>query len=496
LGKSKRLPTGVEGLDLILNGGLIPNKTYLLRGGPGTGKTTLGIHYLAEGVKYGENSTLITLTENKKQLINDFNKRNFDLEKIDFIDLTPSSKLIEDNQNYSVFSVEEVEKKSITEKIIDKLKESNADRVYFDGLTQLRFLAKNEFEFRNEILSLIQFAVDRKMTLLISSEANKNRPDDDLQFMTDAVIDLSFINKNRRYINISKFRGSDFICGKHSVKLTEKGMKIYPQLKLQKNDFNYNNKINSSGISEVDKLLHGGLEKGTTTVISGASGVGKTTLGLQFLQAASERGERSVVYTFEEDERTLLKRAESIDINLSDLINDDQLKLKKVDPLEFTPGEFSHLLIKEAEKNNTKTIMLDSVSGYRLSFAAVSDAKNEIIRNLHALTNYLNNQGITVLLINEIDNITGDFKATELGISYLADNIMFLRYLEFNGELKKAIGVLKKRLSDFEKQMREFEITSQGIKVGKPLTHLRGILTGNPEFINNEFRGSSKHEFK
>jgi circadian clock protein KaiC len=178
------------------------------------------------------------------------------------------------------------------------------------------------------------------------------------------------------------------------------------------------------------------------------------------------------------------------------MITKEKLKIKKVDPLEFTPGEFTHLLIKEAERNDTKTIMLDSVSGYKLSFAGLSEVKNEIIRNLHALTNYLNSKGITVLLINEIDNITGDFKATELGISYLADNIMFLRYLEFSGELKKAIGVLKKRLSDFEKQMREFEITDQGIKVGKPLTHLRGILTGNPEFINQDFKGSSKNEFK
>ncbi|TDO78291.1 KaiC/GvpD/RAD55 family RecA-like ATPase [Halanaerobium saccharolyticum] len=293
--KNKRLLTGVEGLDVILNGGLIAKKTYLLRGGPGTGKTTLGIHYLVEGIKNDENSTLITLTENKNKLISDFNNRNFNLEKINFIDLTPSSKLIEDNQQYSVFSVEEVEKKSIIEKIIDELKVSKADRVYFDGLTQLRFLAKNEFEFRNEILSLIQFAVDRKITLLISSEANKNRPDDDLQFMTDGVIDLSFINKNRRYINISKFRGSDFITGKHSLKLTEEGMKVYPRLKINKNEFDYNNEIISSGILEVDNLLHGGIEKGTTTVISGASGVGKTTLGLQFLQAASKRGERSVI---------------------------------------------------------------------------------------------------------------------------------------------------------------------------------------------------------
>jgi circadian clock protein KaiC len=493
--QSKRLLTGIEGLDIILNGGLIPNKTYLLRGGPGTGKTTLGIHYLIEGVKNGEESALITLTENKNKLINDFKSRGFDLTKLKFIDLSPTSDLIESNENYNVFPVEEVEKEPLINKIISTLKKSNADRVYFDGLKQLRFLSKNEYEFRKYMLSMLQFAADNQITLLVSSEASKNEPDDDLQFLSDGVINLNFVDKNRRYIDISKFRGSDFINGKHSFKIKKDGIEVYPKLKLQKNKTVYQRKTISSGITEIDKLLHGGIESGTTTVISGASGVGKTTFGVQFMQSAARNGARSVIYTFEEDDSILLKRSESVSIKLNNLINNNQLEIKKVDPLEYTPGEFTNFLIKESEKNDTKNIMLDSVSGYRLSFAGAAEDKNEIVSNLHSLTNYLNNRGITVLLINEIANITGDFKVTELGISYLADNIMFLRYLEFNGELKKAIGVLKKRLSDFEKQLREFKISSQGIKVGKPLTQLRGILSGNPEFINNKFKESIKDEF-
>lgn len=494
--RGKRLLTGVEGLDLILNGGLIPNKTYLLRGGPGTGKTTLGIHYLVEGVKNGEKSALITLTEDKSKLINDFKNRNFNLDRVSFIDLSPSANLIESSESYDIFPVEEVEKEPLINKIISKLKESNADRVYFDGLKQLRFLSKNEYEFRKYMLSMLQFAADNKITLLVSSEASKNEPDDDLQFLSDGVINLNFVDKNRRYINISKFRGSDFINGKHSFKIKKAGLEVYPKLRLQKNKADYQSKIISSGITEIDQLLHGGIESGTTTVISGASGVGKTTFGIQFMQAAASTGARSIIYTFEEDDRTLMQRSKSVNIKLDNLIDDNKLEIKKVDPLEYTPGEFTRFLIKEAEENDSKNIMLDSVSGYKLSFASSSKEKDEIIRNLHSLTNYLNSRGITVLLVNEIANITGDFKVTELGISYLADNIMFLRYLEFNGELKKAIGVLKKRLSDFEKQLREFQISSQGIKVGKPLSQLRGILTGNPEFINKNFRGSSNNEFK
>ncbi|RCW57337.1 MULTISPECIES: ATPase domain-containing protein [Halanaerobium] len=496
MNRGKRLLTGVEGLDLILNGGLIANKTYLLRGGPGTGKTTLGIHYLVEGVKNGEKSALITLTEDQNKLIDDFKSRNFSLDRISFIDLSPSSNLIENSKSYNVFPVEEVEKKPLINQIITSLNEINADRVYFDGLKQLRFLSKNEYEFRKYMLSMLQFAADNKITLLVSSEASKNEPDDDLQFLSDGVLNLNFADKNRRYINISKFRGSDFIKGQHSFKIKKKGLEVYPKLRLQKNKTDYPGEIISSGISEVDQLLHGGIESGTTTVISGASGVGKTTFGVQFMQSAAKTGKRSVIYTFEEDDRTLLKRSESVSIELDNLISNNKLEIIKVDPLEYTPGEFTQFLIKEAEENNTRNIMLDSVSGYKLSFASSSAGKNELIRNLHSLTNYLNNIGITVLLINEIANITGDFKVTELGISYLADNIMFLRYLEFNGELKKAIGVLKKRLSDFEKQLREFQICSQGIKVGKPLTELRGILTGNPEFINKELKESSKNGLK
>ena len=206
------------------------------------------------------------------------------------------------------------------------------------------------------------------------------------------------------------------------------------------------------------------------------------------MKEASGRGERSVIYTFEESPEILLKRSESINIPIKKMVQKDRLLIEKVDPLEYTPDEFTHKVKTEVEENNTKIVMIDSVSGYKLAFENLANDNNEIVRNLHALTDYLTEMGITVLLINEIQNITGDFKVTELGISYMADNIIFLRYLEMEGVLNKAIGVLKKRLSDFENKMRQFQITKYGIKVGKPLTQLRGILTGNPEFTKKRER--------
>jgi len=439
----------------------------------------LGLHYLLADSKNKKN-IFITLTEDKDKLYNDAVERGFDLKKINFLDLSPSANSVEKNENYNVFPPSEVDQQPIIEKIVKKLKERKIDRIYFDGLTQLRYLSNDTFQFRKQILSLIQFATDQRATLIISSEASKNKPDDDLQFMCDGVINLSYDN-NRRYIRVSKYRGSNFLSGKHSMKIKKDGIKIYPKLKLTKNRDNYNNKTFSSGISEIDKLLYGGIDHGSTTVITGASGVGKTTLGIQFIKEAASRGENSVVYTFEEDDMALLNRLEKINISIRKIVNQKNLLLERVDPLEYTSDEFAHKVKKEIKEYDAKFVMIDSISGYKLSFDGRENSQDEMVRNLHSLTNYLNNQGVTVIIINEMGNITGDFKVTELGMSYMADNIIFLRYLEIYGEIRKAIGVLKMRASGFENKMRDFKITRNGIKVGNPLTQLRGILTGSPE---------------
>ncbi|MCX7681391.1 MAG: AAA family ATPase, partial [Anaerolineae bacterium] len=227
--------------------------------------------------------------------------------------------------------------------------------------------------------------------------------------------------------------------------------------------------------------LHGGLERGTTTLISGASGLGKTTLGLQFMKEAAGRGERSVVYLFEESVETLLARCRSVNIPAEVMMERGTLHLTRIEPLQYTPDEFARLVRYEVEEQGVRIVMIDSVAGYSLSIRG-----EDLTAHLHALCKYLTNMGVTVLLTVEVEQIVGDFSATGWGISYLADNIIFMRYLEINGELRKAIGVLKKRLSDFEKTLREIEITRYGIKVGKPLTDLRGILTGTPEFVREE----------
>lgn len=280
-----------------------------------------------------------------------------------------------------------------------------------------------------------------------------------------------------RIVYVTKLRGAAFRGGRHAFRLTAQGMEVFPQLIPAEHGRSFMVETISSGVPELDELLHGGLERGTVTIITGPTGAGKTTLGLVFMKEAAGRGERSVVYTFEESAETLLGRSQAINIPVQVMMERGTLLVTRVEPLRYSADEFARLVCREVEERQTRIVMIDSIAGYRLSIRG-----EDLLSRLHALCQYLNQMGVTTLLINEVEAITGQFQATELGISYLADNILFLRYLEIQGELRKAIGVLKKRLSDFEKTLREYEITRYGIKVGRPLTQLRGLLSGQPEW--------------
>ncbi len=478
----KKLSSGIPGLDEVLNEGLIAGDTYLIRGGPGTGKTTVGLHYLCEGSKNGESSLFICLSESVDNIKRNAHQKGFDIQGIHFFDFTPSSEIKADELEYNIFSSNEVEQPSLIKKIAEAIDEVNPDRLFLDGITQLSYLAVDNYQFRKQILSLVKFASKQGGTVMLSSEASEVIKDDDLQFMCDGVINLESTGEEYKLI-VSKFRGSDFKKGYHTITLSSKGILVYPSISMQEVKHDFSPEILSSGVPEIDKLLHGGIERGTTTVLSGPTGVGKSTLAIQFAKEASGRGERSVIYTFEEGVESLKHRAKSVNIPIDKMIEQDNASVEKINPLDYTPDQFAHHIRREVEQMNTKIVILDSVSGYLLSFIRDTNHINEMLRHLHNLSEYLKSKGVTLIFANEVHEITGQFKVSEYGISYLADNIIFLRYLEYEGELRKAVGVLKKRLSNFEKTLREFEITSYGIRVGRPLRELRGILSGSPELV-------------
>ncbi len=477
---SPRLSTGVAGLDEILFGGLLPGRTYLVRGGPGTGKTTLGLHFLAAGAKRGEKVLFITLEEDQERLRADGSQLGLDLTAVEFLDLSPESGYFTEVQSYDIFAPAEVEREPLTNRIIEAVTDLQPTRVFLDPLTQFRYLSTDVFQFRKQVLSFLRFLTEQGCTVIFTSESSAISPDDDLQFMADGIIELSF-DEYGRNLTVAKFRGSEFTGRSHSMRLHAGGMSVSPRLIPQKFRVPFHADVISSGLPELDRLMHGGLERGTVTFFSGPTGVGKTSLGLQFIKKAAERGERSVLFSLEEELDIILGRSESIQIGAAAMVEKGELRLEKIEPLQFTPDEFAQRVRHEVEVNHARIVMIDSISGYRLSMRG-----RDLVGHLHALTKYLQNMGVAVLLTVETAQLTGDFRVTDQEISYLADNIVFLRYLEIDGELRKAIGVLKKRLSNFEKTLREFEITADGIKIGQPLSNLRGILTGTPTWIGRE----------
>lgn len=474
-----RIGSGVDGLDEVLGGGFIKGRAYLVRGGPGTGKTILGLHFLAAGAREGERCIFITLGEPAQQLRQNGMALGLDLKQVHFLDLSPTPEFFADAESYDIFSPAEVELEPTTRRIVDEIEAFKPQRVFLDAMTQFRYLSAEPFHFFKQVLSFLRFLVAQGATVVFTSEGSPSAPDEDLQFMADGVISLA-MTQDGRSLTVSKFRGSGFLDGLHSLRLDSTGMEIFPRLVPEPpTEEIISGEVLSSGVPELDQLLHGGIERGTVSIVSGPSGVGKTTLCLQILKEAASRGERSIAYSFEESVGLIQRRCEAINLPVRSMLARRTLWLQQVEPLRFSPAEFYRLVLRDIEAKSAHIVMIDSVAGFRLSLRG-----NDLVSDLHTLCRELRHRGVTVLLVDEVESITGDFQATEAGLSYLADNIVFLRYLEVRGQLRKAIGVLKKRLSDFEKTLREIEITGDGIKVGKPLTDLRGILTGTPEWQN------------
>ena len=477
-----RKSMGVFGIDEILNGGLIPNRFYLIRGGPGTGKTTLGLHFLLEGIKNNEDILFVTFIEPAEKIKQNAENFGFNLNKVNFLDLNPGADFFQEGQDYDILASDQMEQKPLIEKITKAIEKIKPDRIFFDGITQLKYLATDKFKFRKQLLSLMQFTMKFNSTMVLTSEASDSNPDDDLQFLVDGVINLKLEKESSLHtISVSKMRGTSIRKGKHSFKFTDEGIEVFTNLEGEHIKKTVSQGQLSSGIPEIDKMLFGGLERGTSTIITGPTGAGKTTLGAQFITNNSQTGQ-SILYSFEEAEESLKERLSNINIPIKSMVEKEKLFVKEINPINYTLNEFLQLVRRDVEENDISLLMLDSITGFYMLLE--DDNFSNKNKQLYNLLEYLRSYNISVILINEVKDITGDFRVTDNKSSYLSDNIIFLRHLELNGELQKAIGILKKRMSNFENRLRQFEITGSGIKVGEPLEGLRGILSGNPELIN------------
>jgi circadian clock protein KaiC len=470
-----RLRTGIPGLDDVLRGGLLAGRTYMVRGGPGVGKTALGLHFLVEGAKRGESVVFLSHGSDRESVVSDAASIGLDAGGVRFLDFTPSADFFAESQSYDLFSPAEVERESFTAQLIREIEQLKPTRIFLDALTQVRHLSSDLIDFRRQAHAFLRFLASDGATVVFASGSSDRGTDEDLQFMSDGVINLDYSLALGRTVTVSKLRGSGFRLGTHSGKIDDDGFHVFPRLLPETFDRSVPAESIPSGIGELDAMLNGGIERGSVTLISGPTGVGKTTLGTQFLVEAATRGERGVVYTFEESEELLLRRSEGVGMPIRDMVDQGDVAIVPIEPLHYTPDQFALVVRDEIEQRDARVALIDSTSGYRLAMQG-----ENLLPHLHALCKYLKNMGVTVILIYEIPEITGEFRATGADVSYLADNILFLRYVELSGELRRVVGVLKKRTTDFEKTLRELRITSAGLVVGEPLAGFRGILTGLP----------------
>ena len=476
----ERTSTGVPGLDEILNGGLIRGRNVLVRGSPGSGKTIFGLHFLSAGIDAGESALYVNMGEPQSYVEETADAFGLNADRIRFHNLSPTQEQFSERNSYSVFESSEVEQPSFIATLRETVDELEPDRVLLDPITEFRYLTADERQFRSGILGLLDYLKDLDATVMLTSQAGGSVTDDDLQFLVDAVVSLD-VTPESRAVSVSKFRGSSFRRGTHFYDITDEGLTVWPTLVPDEQEREIEPGTLSSGVTELDELLHGGLDHGTVTILSGPTGVGKTTTGLQFLTQAAVNGKQATLFQFEEAERTIRKRADAIGLPLQDALDSGAMSIVEIPPEAYTIGEFEQF-VRETVESGTEVVMIDGSQGFQENLRGLDDTTGALLR----VGRYLRAAGVSTILVNEVHNITGEFHATEERTSNLADNIVFLRHVEYRGELRKVIGTLKMRTSDFERGLRELEITGDGIRVGEPLSQLRGILTGTPDWNDGD----------
>ena len=465
----------------MLLGGLFPGHVYMIRGQPGAGKTTLALQFLREGAKEGEPVLFVTLSESEEELRENAASHGWDLQGIEFLDLHPGDEDLTPDGQYTIFHPADVELGPVTRRINETLDRIKPARVAFDSLTEFRLLSRDPLRYRRQILSLKSGLIARGITTLFLGESARQDLDIEVASIVQGVIALNLTKGRegmaRRSIEVEKFRGSSFREGEHPFRIERGGLIVFARLIAREHGREFARRRLSSGLAEMDRMLGGGLDRGNATLITGNAGVGKTTLGMNFLATAARSGTRSVLYTFDEGAEDIARRCDDIGMDIASNLAGGLIQIRKINPLLLYPDEFASWVRADAEIRGVGLVMIDSLNGYRQSMPD----ERYLVGHMHQLIGYLNQMGITSILINQVSNFTGDFAATQFGLSYLADAVIVLKYYEFGGALHKAIGVLKKRLSDHEKTLHEYKITDKGIAVGAPLPMLRGILRGEAE---------------
>jgi circadian clock protein KaiC len=471
---------GVPGLDEVLAGGFKRGSLFLVEGQPGVGKTTIALQFLLEGAKAGERNLYITLSETKAELLDGAASHGWNLDRgVEVFELQPAENVLDPDQQQSLLYSSELELGETVKLIFDTVERIKPDRIVLDSLSEIRLLAQSSLRYRRQLLALKHYFARCKATVLALDDLTTDVLDKTAHSIAHGVIRLEELaptyGGERRRLRVMKYRGQAFRGGYHDFVIKTGGVQIFPRLVSKECASEVPHVVLSSGNNELDALLGGGVDSGSSTLVLGPAGCGKSLIVFQFAAAAISRGEKAALFAFDEELSLLFRRTKGMGINLERLRDENRLLVQQIDAAELSPGEFAHRVRQVVEKKSVRTVIIDSLNGYQLAMPE----EQSLILHMHELLQFLNRSGVATFVTVAQHGLVGDMK-TPVDVTYLADTVILLRFFEAEGRLRRAISVVKKRTGAHEATIREMDITSQGLVVGDPLEDYHGVLRGVP----------------